>query len=112
MPRYRFLGEVEHFLLGLSHGVNATIERDRDPDREPDGSTVVARPGDVITTTEPYESPLLEVVDDAAKPASKAAAKKAPAKAAAKPAPPAQPTPPVTDPVTPDATTTPAEGQE
>jgi hypothetical protein len=103
MPRYRFTGLFETVLTGLSHGVNAVLHRD-DDHGQPDGSTVVAQPGDEIETTEPYlhalmvnvdtGSPDLEVAAPAA-PASKPAKKRAPRKAAQKPATaPATPTTP------------------
>jgi hypothetical protein len=46
-------------LTGLSNGVNAHLRRtdgngQRVDTGQPDGSTVVAQPGDVITTDEPY----------------------------------------------------------
>lgn len=56
MPNYRFVGAFERVLHGLSYGVNAELVG-ADPDtaaEHPLESTVVARPGDEITTTEPY----------------------------------------------------------
>lgn len=57
MPSYRFVGAFERVLHGLSHGVNAQVDL-ADPEADfteaLPGSTVVARPGDEITTTEPY----------------------------------------------------------
>jgi hypothetical protein len=64
MPEYRFVGSFETVLLGLQNGVNAHLRR-YTPDGapvdpgQPDGSTVVAQPGDLISTDEPYENALL-----------------------------------------------------
>jgi hypothetical protein len=71
MPTYRFVGDYAYVLHGLSVGVNATVHReqpaDTDPevieDAMPDGSTVVAMPGDEIVTEEPYPHPFLVNVD-------------------------------------------------
>lgn len=63
MPRYRWTGAHGAVLLGLSHGVNATVHRERDSDLEPDGSTVVIEPGEELTTVEPYRHLLLERLD-------------------------------------------------
>jgi hypothetical protein len=52
MPTYRFTGSHETVMHGLSHGVNATLHRDSHG--QPDGSTLVALPGDEITTTDLY----------------------------------------------------------
>lgn len=59
MPRYRFTGFFETVLHGLAHGVNATLHRageDGEPleHDQPEGSTVVAQPGDEIETDETY----------------------------------------------------------
>ena len=59
MPQYRFTHSYEHVLHGLAHGINAIVEHvaelgDQLPELPPEGSTVVGRPGDLITTTEPY----------------------------------------------------------
>jgi hypothetical protein len=56
MPRYRFIGSVERVLFGLVHGKegNAVLHRDGGDHGQPDESTVVARPGDEVETTEPY----------------------------------------------------------
>lgn len=65
MPRYRFIGAFERVLHGLSHGVNAELIA-ADPETaadQPLGSTVVARPGDEISTTEPYPHPELVNTD-------------------------------------------------
>lgn len=51
MPRYLFTGPSAMVLHGLSHGVNATLHGKHG---QPDGSTVVAEPGDEITTKKPY----------------------------------------------------------
>ena len=73
MPRYRFAGSFETTLLGLANGVNATVER-RNGDGEivdtgqPEGSTVVVLPGDVVTTDEPYENAHLVDLDPAPEP--------------------------------------------
>jgi hypothetical protein len=74
------VGSVESVLHGLSHGVNAVLHR-AGGHEQPEGSTVVAQPGDVIDTDEPYSSALLE--EDAKASPAKATAKKAPAKKAA-----------------------------
>jgi len=52
MPRYKFVGSVERVLTGLRNGVEAVLHRV--DHGQPDGSTVVALPGDEIETTEPY----------------------------------------------------------
>lgn len=65
MPRYEFTGTVETVLTGLRNGVNATLHRDGH--RQPDGSTVVARPGDQITSHDPYRHQLMRPVDKPAK---------------------------------------------
>lgn len=57
MPRYRFTGDYETVLMGLSHGVNAELHREEHG--QPDGSTVVALPGDEVTTSEPYPHMLM-----------------------------------------------------
>ena len=55
MPQYRFTHPFELVLHGLAHGVNAVVERaEHHGEAPPEGSTVVARDGDLITTTEPY----------------------------------------------------------
>lgn len=62
MPRYTFTGPFETILEGLSHGVNAVLHR-RDEDGgdvehgQPEGSTVVVRPGDQVVTDEAYPHP-------------------------------------------------------
>lgn len=61
--RYRFAGEVETVLFGLSHGVNALLHRDGEEHGQPDGSTVVARPGDEVETEEPYPHAHLVNID-------------------------------------------------
>lgn len=68
MPRYRFTGFHEIVLTGLQHGGNAELHR-ADADGEPvehgqpAGSTVVARPGDEVTTSDRYPHALLVNVD-------------------------------------------------
>lgn len=58
MPEYRYAGAFETVLNGLVNGGNARLRRYVDDARvdpeQPAGSTVVAQPGDVITTDEPY----------------------------------------------------------
>lgn len=61
MPRYRFTGNDETVLMGLSHGVNAELHRD--DHGQPDGSTVVALPGDEVSTVERYPHMLMVDVD-------------------------------------------------
>lgn len=90
MARYRFIGSVETVLSGLVHGVNARLHRDGHG--QPDGSTVVAQPGDVVEVDGDYPHALLE-----------------PAKAPAKKAAPA-PAPPATPAATAAPTTTGSEG--
>ena len=66
MPRYRFVGDFETVLHGLAHGVNATLHRAKHG--QPDGSTVVARPGDEITCKHTVTHSLLAEVKTASKP--------------------------------------------
>lgn len=58
MPRYLFTGSFETVLHGLAHGVNAVLHRSGEDDSaehgQPDGSTVVAQPGDEVETDEAY----------------------------------------------------------
>jgi hypothetical protein len=76
MPKYKFTGDTPKFLLGLSEGVTAHTERPEDGLPVGPG-TVVAYPGDVITTDEPYPHPELELVEDPAEdPAPKRRASK------------------------------------
>lgn len=81
MPRYRFTGWVETVLTGLSHAVNAELHRE--DHGQPDESTVVAQPGDEITTTEAYPHSLMVNVDtgktDLEQPAPAAAVESKPA---------------------------------
>jgi hypothetical protein len=94
MPRYKFVGEFETVLHDLQHGVNAELHRK--DHGQPAESTVVAQPGDEITTAKAYAHALMEKLETTAR---KAAPRKAPAKKAA----------PSTDSSTPAAST---EGQE
>lgn len=66
MPRYRYTGAYETPLLGLSHGVNATLLRDGHG--QPDGSTVLVSLGDEVETIEPYLRADLVPVDTTAIP--------------------------------------------
>ena len=59
MPRYRYIGADPRVLHGLAHGVNATLTR-RGGHDQPDGSTLLVEPGDVVETAEPYPHALLE----------------------------------------------------
>lgn len=74
MPRYRFVGDFETVLHDLRHGVNATLHRAKHG--QPDGSTVVARPGDEITCKHTLTHSLLAEV--------KTASERKPRKATAK----------------------------
>lgn len=65
MPRYRFVGDFETVLHDLRHGVNATLHRK--DHGQPDGSTVVARPGDEITCKHTLTHSLLAEVKTASK---------------------------------------------
>lgn len=62
MPRYQYTDVHERVLHGLAHGVNASVTRDDDPVDEQ--GTVVARPGDVITTNDPFEHAFLQLLDE------------------------------------------------
>jgi hypothetical protein len=70
MAEYTFTGATPRLLFGLSQGVNATLTP-ADPDAEPlaDGQTIVAHPGDRITTDEDYVHAELEVHTPPADPA-------------------------------------------
>lgn len=61
MTDYIFTGAYPRVLTGLSQGVNATITP-AEGDAPPHGSTLEARPGDAISTDEPYEHPELAEV--------------------------------------------------
>lgn len=63
MAEYTFTGAVPRLLFGLSQGVNATLHP-ATPDTEPlaDGQTIIAQPGDRITTDEDYVHAELEPV--------------------------------------------------
>lgn len=59
MPRYEFTGSHELVMHGLQHHVNATVTRVQklDPDTTVEflpESTVIAEPGDLIETADPY----------------------------------------------------------
>jgi hypothetical protein len=105
VPRYRFVGSAESVLHGLSHGVNALL--DRDEHGQPDESTVVAEPGDLVETDEPYPHALMvnletgetDVDDDEPAPAAgrKPARKRAPRKVTAPKLPDPEPTIPPAD---------------
>lgn len=81
MARFKFVGPVETVLHGLTHGVNATLHRKGHG--QPDGSTVVAQPGDLLDIKGDYPHALLE---PAPAPAKKTPAKKAAPKPADQPA--------------------------
>lgn len=71
MPRYLFTGPSAMVLHGLSHGVNATLHGKHG---QPDGSTVVAQPGDEISTRRPYlHAHMQQLEDDTPKRARKTA---------------------------------------
>jgi 2-oxoglutarate dehydrogenase E2 component (dihydrolipoamide succinyltransferase) len=101
MPSYRFAGQYPRALFGLRVGINATLTPADGRAQAPIGSTLVAFPGDVVTTDEPYGHSELEADDAAPAPA--------PAEApAVAPLPAAQPAPaPVTPVAVADASTAP-----
>lgn len=61
MAEYTFTGATPRLLFGLSQGVNATLHP-ATPDTEPlaDGQTIIAHPGDRLTTDEDYPHAELE----------------------------------------------------
>ncbi|WP_284984297.1 hypothetical protein [Arthrobacter sp. efr-133-TYG-118] len=105
MTDYHFIGAFPRVLAGLSQGVNALI-LPVDRDAPPYGSTIEARPGDVIQTDAPYVHPELAEVE-ASDAHGLSPADEAWAQANPVPVVPVEPVAPVADPA-PDAMT--AEG--
>jgi hypothetical protein len=78
MAEYTFTGATPRLLFGLAQGVNATLHP-ATPDTEPlaDGQTIIARPGDRLTTDEDYPHAELEPFVPETPPATKTARTKA-----------------------------------
>jgi hypothetical protein len=68
MPRYTFTGDSPAILVGLIQNVNADHVAAPDNPEVPEGTTIVAHPGDVVDTRD-LEYPAASLVEEARKPA-------------------------------------------